>query len=489
MFINFSQKKLIKEYVSLCFKSKKSFNLLKENDDEKEIQINEDFLKFNRRLIYKINIEGNNTIQSNMKSNLSSSLLVGIILYKIATSLGISIGELNKSGLKFKQVSEFMRFMTDSCQTDGTRQNWWRSFENFLSQRDFNIKKILDANELKTNYDWNTAIYFSDRINENGYYDPKVIRRSLSDDDAQIVTMYQGIIGGQYSKNTSWYKDTGLKYVVVKKNSGELKVIFNLGLQLPRQISAKIEDGFDNIITGDNLRLLRTQPDYFRVIQNVLMGKDQPDWYDTITGDEGNTAEVIDTVVDIYQLGGKKILVNILGLSVEESLEKTIEKAAKKSIEDIIKNYITTVNLKKNNLKNIPKNSIFKLKKDFIEKCLITAGELGYKDFNLETLKKKAENLSTQEFEQFKKICDELKKEETSEKNQNIFAEGLNKQLLLEFVWLIVPAVTAVGTYLFEDVMQLSGANYFEKYGYYEIDITDIYDGDKIQTFYNSLDI
>lgn len=488
MFINFSQKKLIKEYVSLCFKSKKSFNLLKENDDEKEIQINEDFLKFNRRLIYKINADSNDTIQSNMKSNLSSGLLVGIILYKIATSLGISIDGLNKNGLKFKQVSEFMSFMTDSCQKDGTYQNWWKSFENFLSQRGFNIKKILDVDELKTNYDWNTAIYFSDRIQKLGYYDPKVIRRSLTEDDTQIVTMYQGIIGGQYSKNTSWYKDTGLKYVVVKKNSGELKVIFNLGLQLPRQINAKIEDGFDNIIAGNNLRLLRAQP-YFGVIQNVLMAKDQPDWYDTITGDEGNTTEVIDTAIDIYQLGGKKILVNIFSFSVEESLEKTIEKAAKKSIEDIIKNYITTVNLKKNNLKNIPEKSVFKLKTDFIEKCLITADTLGYKNFDLETLKKKKENLSTQEFEQFKKICDKLKKEETSKKNQNIIAEGLNKQLLLEFVWLIVPAVTAVGTYLFEDVMQLSGKNYFEKYGYYEIDITDIYDGDKIQTFYNSLDI
>jgi hypothetical protein len=487
MFINFSQKKLIKEYVSLCFKSKKLFNLLKEND-EKEIQINEDFLKFNRRLIYKINTESSDTIQSNMKSNLSSSLLVGMILYKIATSLGISIGDLNKSGLNFKQVSEFMSFMTESCQTDGTRQNWWRSFENFLSQRDFNIKKILDANELKTDYDWNTAIYFSDRINENGYYNPDVIKRSKTDDDSDIITMYQGIIGGQYSKNTSWYKDTGLKYAVVKKKSSrELKVIFNLGLQLPRQINLKIEDGFENIITGNNLRLLRTQ-EYFNVIQNVLMATDQPDWYDTITGDEGNTTEVIDTVVDIYQLGGKKILVNILGLSVEESFEKTIEKAAKKSIEDIIKNYITTVNLKKNNLKNIPKNSVFKLKKDFIEKCLKTADELGYKDFNLETLKKKAENLSIQEFDEFKKICDKLKKEETLEKNQNIVAEGLNKQLLLEFVWLVVPVFTAVGNYLFEDVMQLSDVNYFEKHGYYEIDITDIYGGDKIQAFYNSLD-
>ena len=514
MFINFSQKKLIREYVSLYFK--KNLNLLKEENSQKGLEISENFLNFNFKLINKLN-DGDNSIVDNMKINIDSNALIAAVLYKISKVLGLPIEPFNKEKLDLNKLANFIKFMKGSCKKDGEYKDWWQNFEKFLAQNGFNIKKITEAHQLKNDYEWDTAIYCSKRIQENGYYNPDSVKRSLDENSPEIVigTMYQSIIGAQF--NQSWIKDLDLKYVIIKKKEeNRLKLIFNLGSSLPRIISQNFDESFMKILTKKENIKYRHLPSWNYIYTTLKATSDQPDWYDTLTGDEGNTAEIINNVFDIVTLGSGKILYNlgnvVLTNGINNAIDNISEKTVNLAIENIIENYFNELDEKKKKIeeeKLLKEKEIFqqKIKDEFIQQCLTIAKELNLKNINLKTLTQKGKG-NPQEYQEFLKICNSLKKQQddnnsivaedkssslnlkTSSKkmidNKNYILKS-NNVLLSEVLQILVPIAISVGVHLFSDQLQLSATNYFEKYGYYEIDLTDTFNHEVIMKFYNSL--
>lgn len=518
MFINFSQKKLIREYVSLYFKSKKSFNLLKEEENSQNgLEISKDFLNFNFKLINKIK-DGDNSIVDNMKININSNTLIAAVLYKISKVLGLPIEPFNKEKLDLNKLANFIKFMKESCKKDGEYKDWWQNFEKFLSQNGFNIKKIIEENQLKNDYEWDTAIYCSKRIQTNGYYDPDSVKRSLKANSPDVIigTMYQSIIGAQF--NQSWIKDLDLKYVIVKKKEeNRLKLIFNLGSSLPRIISQNFDESFMKILARKESIKYRHLSSWNYIYTTLKTTSDQPDWYDTLTGDEGNTAEIINNIIDVTTFGSGKILYNlgsiVLTNGINNAIDNISEKTVNLAIENIIENYFNELDEKKKKIeeeKLLKEKEIFqqKIKDEFIQQCLTIAKELNLKNINLKTLTQKGKG-NPQEYQEFLKICNSLKKQQddnnsivgaenkssflnlkTSSKNmidnKNYILKS-NNVLLSEVLQILVPIAISVGVHLFSDQLQLSATNYFEKYGYYEIDLTDTFNHEAIMKFYNSL--
>lgn len=514
MSVDFLQKKLIREYVSLYFK--KNLNLLKEENSQKKFEVSKNFLNFNFKLIDKIK-GGDNSIDDNMKININSNALIAAVLYKISKVLGLPIEPFNKKELDLNKLSDFVNFMEKNCEKAGEYKDWWQNFERFLSQNGFNIKKITEENQLKNDYEWDTAIYCSKRIQTNGYYNPDSVKRSLDGNEPEVIigTMYQSIIGAQF--NQSWIKDLDLKYVIIKKKEeNSLKLIFNLGSSLPRIISQNLDESFMKILTkqeGIKYRHLSSWNYIYKTLKTTL---DQPDWYDTLTGDEGNTSEIINNVFDVTTFGYGKILYNLGNLvltnGINDAIDNISEKTVNVTIENIIENYFNKLDEKNKKIeqeKLLKEKDILKqkIKDEFIQQCLTIAKELNLKNINLKTLTQKGKG-NPQEYQEFLKICNSLKKQQddnnsiaakdkssslnlkTSSKkmidNKNYILKS-NNVLLSEILQILVPVAISVVVHLFSDQLQLSDKNYFEKYGYYEIDIKDTFNHEKIVKFYNSL--